>query len=175
MRNTRSDLARLTARKEAELERLYSELVATAFDARKEAVNYREFFVGAAALCWKKNGKLTNSFKVVRGANFMPKPKGMGPRVCAEAMVMERAKTLGCTEIIGFVVAAPHQADDRCGTDLGVTLPCGYCRDQFTADIRKGGLIRPRTRLICINVGRPESVVRLTVADLLAIEDAHSH
>ncbi len=139
-------------------------LIGMATSARDSmARQHRKFKVGGAMVALDPRGDV----HFLSAGNYMPRPANEGPRRCAEDFLCTRARKYGCSEIIGMVILAPPQADDFCGLDLGVTVPCGTCRSMFSREISNRGLIRPHTRLLCVNVDDRRIQVEMTVQEML--------
>lgn len=151
-------------------------LVQTANKARERGIHHSGFQVGATAIVRKFDGRLVT----LTGWNNKPnKGAGVKPRRCAEEHIIEQAspeRSGSFQLIIGFVIVAPHQPDDFTGIDLGVLLPCGYCRKNLFQDlIAKGKLIVPTTRIVSVNAGDLTKRVKLTMEMLFKMCNGHSH
>lgn len=128
---------------------------------RRRGESWRGFVIGGAALC--TCGK---RHRVYEGATYKPQEGTNGPRRCAEEEAKKAAEEAGCTEMVGIVTYGPYQADDFTGIDLGVTLPCVFCRHMFRESLSKSGIIKPWTRIIAYNMDTL-ACVELTVEALL--------
>ena len=140
-----------------------------ALEARLSGYSHKGFQVGAAGLCFGPQG-----YRIVYGHNFKPEKGTEGPRVCAENHMMQHAFLKGCTEIVAFTIAALYQPDDTYGKGLnGCSVPCVYCRRQFSDSIHNGDLIARQTVLttLCVEAAdEPFRVVRkatCTIRELL--------
>ncbi len=107
------------------LTREQKKLLATAATAAERAyAPYSKFRVGAAVL---------TDDDIFIGANVENASTNLG--ICAERVAISHARMHGAEKIIGIAVCcadAPIQEDNR--PELGLTMPCGACR-QWMAEL----------------------------------------
>ena len=140
-----------------------------AFAAREKAVHWATppFQVGCCALGFRPGLRPTDRYVESIGANFKPKEGKCGPRCCGEDQAEATLLAAGCNEVIAMAIASPQKVDDFSGVSWRkVNPPCGYCRWRWGRSLKTGGIIKPHTRLYCINVNTWDSVT-MTVAELL--------
>lgn len=143
-------------------ERDLEKLIAIARIARDAAVNYRNFFVGAAVVARRRGRKTVAYFA---GANQMLH-KGDPHKCCAEKAAITEAIRCGYTRIYAVVVVGKLQPDDESGY-AGKTLhPCGTCRRMF----RELGL-QDDTIVLTVDHKNPAVREQHTVAELIARHD----
>ncbi len=142
------------------------ELEKIALKARERAHSWKGFHVGIGALLHLPDG----TFNLASGANHKA---ASGPRQpgdhCAEEDIDVAMHDMRCDEAVGMVVVAPPQQDDHSGFDLGVTINCGHCRKRFDEHLKKGGPIKPHTRMVFINAENPQKRIELTVESILRL------
>lgn len=92
--------------------------------ARRHAVSYRQFDVGAAAFTMR----LTPSgSQIFTGANFKPSPESPY-NIHAEQLAVERARLLGYEAVSMIGVVGETQPDQQSGHEMNTLHPCGKCR-----------------------------------------------
>lgn len=142
-----------------------------ASDARRRAKSYRRFDVGSTAM-----GVMPDAtFRTFFGANKKRAPGERRPGdECAEMEIIRVARETKCHTLIGFVVIAPHQPDDKSGTDLGATLSCKYCRALFRKELQDPfSPLKSDTRMIFINPDDRNKRPELTVEKVLLVCDGY--
>ncbi|HET9174114.1 MAG TPA: hypothetical protein VFN56_02420 [Candidatus Saccharimonadales bacterium] len=97
-------------------------LVHLAREAREDAVSYRGFKVGAAALVTNVDGEI----RIFDGANY--KLRKDDETICAEKSVLNKVIKNKFDRVIAMVVSGPIQPDRHSGLELPTLHPCGDCR-----------------------------------------------
>jgi cytidine deaminase len=110
--------------------------------ARKEAISYRGFFVGAAAYASDPENMRT---ALLFGANY--KPFEGAPKRCAEMEVLEKAHRRDFKKIRAIAIAGPIQADTVSGVQSETLHPCFECRQA----LREHPLIYPDTMVLTVD------------------------
>lgn len=111
-------------------------LIGKAIDAKENALSYRDFRVGAAALAafYPSNDREMWRYGIITGANAKPEPNDT-INVHAEHTVMTTAKTLkkpnDSLSIPLLVIAGDLQPDQQSGVASPTLHPCGVCREAF--------------------------------------------
>lgn len=121
------------------------ELNRQAYEARQRGRHHSGYKVGAAGVVQCEYGHC-----VCSGANYKPNSH-QWPRICAEELLVRRARKAGGV-VLGFVVVAAPKVDDASNLDLGFAIPCVYCRRMFREELRKpNGVLKPHTWLWLVN------------------------
>lgn len=127
-------------------------LVAPAIEARKNGNHYNGFHVGAVGS--------DGAGHIYQGANFKP-TKDAAPK-CAEQFVFEAVEAAGATLEVLVIVGIPREEDAT------PTLHCcgERCRPRMRQLIREGKVLKPTTRIICVNAANSH-VEEFTVESLM--------
>ncbi len=122
-----------------------AELDRRAYAERQKGRHHSGYKVGATAFVECGAGHC-----ICPGANYKPHLHRW-PRICAEERVIRRARQAGGV-ILGLVVVAAPKIDDASNLDLGVTIPCVYCRRMFREELKNtNSVLRNHTWLWLVN------------------------
>ncbi len=104
-------------------------LLHLAREARRQAVSYRHFRVGASALAL---GRRPAHFAMVSGANIKPE-KDSTINIHAEQSALQKVGDNGLDTISMMAIVSDTQRDQQSGKEMVTLHPCGICRGAMEA------------------------------------------
>lgn len=134
--------------------------------ALQSSLSYRVFPVGCALLAFNPDAfHYEQVHKVFRGANM--KIGKSNPKICAEQVAINAARSEGYKLIVGMAIAANVQPDDKSGLVSKTLHPCCDCRESFKILPE----IRPDMRIISVHLEDDGIFEEYSVEELWAMHD----
>lgn len=128
--------------------------------ARKLAVSYRDFNVGASVMTFKLNPPESVFYT---GINIKPEQESV-INVHAEQLALQKIKDFGGQVITVVAVVGELQADTQSGRLAETLHPCGLCRDKLTEsgllDQERSLIVSALPDLRTIEMYSPEALTR---------------